>query len=314
MKIYLFLQYPSSLREKTSDLFIGLLKEIHEIPGLDSLVEQYSRSHKEALKEVNEDCDIAECPEDFIYCPKKKMKIQMEEEKDKVLFTIKFVDYTLSLAPPCSQLSSSTMTPPSSLVSSSTMTPPYSLVSSSSPGSSYSIPSGSDNCRTVSTDVPEVIEEVLDIVSANHDSLKSQDEDLALMLNEEAVQTQTVSAKANPSTTILSKLKIGTLAKDQANLAMSSLDSVCSTGQSKVISDLTTLTGSVKVNSLNTLIPTDQLLRYDQDTTFTVPQEFGGEVTVAGDVRFDAGDVCEEITENPYDITQDDDFFKLLWC
>ena len=120
--------------------------------------------------------------------------------------------------------------------------------------------------------------------------------------------------EANPITTIQSKLKIGTLAKDQANLAMSSLDSVCSTGQSKVISDLTTLTGSVKVNSLNTLIPTDQLLRYDQDTTFTVPQEFGGEVTVAGDVRFDAGDVCEEITENPYDITQDDDFFKLLWC
>ena len=94
-----------------------------------------------------------------------------------------------------------------------------------------------------------------------------------------------------------------------------------------MISDLSTLTGSVKVNSqltivqlsinqkgLNTLVPKDQLLRYDQDTTFSVPQEFGGEVTVAGDVRFDAGDVCEEITENPYDITQDDDFFKLLWC
>ena len=133
--------------------------------------------------------------------------------------------------------------------------------------------------------------------------------------------------ETDPSTTIQSKLETGTLAKDQASLAMSSLDSVYSTGQSQAISDLTTLTGSVKVNSqlttaqlsfsqkgLNTLVPTDQLLRYDQDATFTAPQEFGGEVTVAGDVGFDAKDVCEEITEDPYDITQDGDFYKLLWC
>ena len=310
------------------------------------------------MKEVNEECGIVECPVDFIYCPKRKMKLKMEEEKDEVLLTINFADYTMSLAPPCSLLSSSSMTPPSSLVSSSSMTPPSSLVSSSSltlssslvsssslnlpsrlglsssltpaaagghdienltkrlkadlpPGSSSSIPSGSDNCKTVSRDV---IGDVLDTVSANLDSLKAQDEDLPLM-------------EADPSTTIQSKLETGTLAKDQASLAMSSLDSVYSTGQSQVISDLTTLTGSVKVNSqlttaqlsvsqkgLNTLVPTDQLLRYDQDATFTAPQEFGGEVTVAGDVGFDAEDVCEEITEDPYDITQDGDFYKLLWC
>jgi hypothetical protein len=38
----------------------------------------------------------------------------------------------------------------------------------------------------VSTDVPEDIEDVLDTVSANHDSLKSQDEDLPLMETEDA--------------------------------------------------------------------------------------------------------------------------------
>ena len=36
------------------------------------------------------------------------MKIKMEEEKDEVLLTINFADYTMSLAPPCSLLSSST--------------------------------------------------------------------------------------------------------------------------------------------------------------------------------------------------------------
>ena len=37
------------------------------------------------------------------------MKIKMEEEKDEVLLTINFADYTMSLAPPCSLLSSSTL-------------------------------------------------------------------------------------------------------------------------------------------------------------------------------------------------------------
>jgi hypothetical protein len=36
------------------------------------------------------------------------MKIKMDEEKDEVLLTINFDDYTMSLAPPCSLLSSST--------------------------------------------------------------------------------------------------------------------------------------------------------------------------------------------------------------
>ena len=140
--MYIFLN-SSSLREKTSDLFLGLLEEIHKVPGLDSVVDHYSRSHKEAMKEVNEACGIVECPVDFIYCPKRKMKIKMEEEKDEVLLTINFADYTMSLAPPCSLLSSSSMTPPSSLVSSSSMTPPSSLVSSSSLTLSSSLVSSS---------------------------------------------------------------------------------------------------------------------------------------------------------------------------
>ena len=36
------------------------------------------------------------------------MKIKIEEEKDEVLLTINFADYTMSLAPPCSLPSSST--------------------------------------------------------------------------------------------------------------------------------------------------------------------------------------------------------------
>ena len=32
---------------------------------------------------MNEDCKIIECPEDYIYCPQRKKKIQMAEDEDE---------------------------------------------------------------------------------------------------------------------------------------------------------------------------------------------------------------------------------------
>ena len=158
---------------------------------------------------------------------------------------------------------------------------------------------------------------MLETVSANLKSLKNQDDDLLLLDTGDAAITQAVSAKvivddmeatnmfkilADPTNTIQPQLMIGTLAKDSASLAMSSLSDIYSTAvESQEISGLTTLTGSVKVNSqlstaqlsasqadLTTLVTTANLLRYDQDATFTAPQEFGGEVTVSGNMGFAA--------------------------
>ena len=77
----IYISKSSSLREKTAELFLELLNEIHQIPGLESMVEDYSTRHKEALKEVNDDCNIIESPDDYIYDPQMKEKTKMVEEK-----------------------------------------------------------------------------------------------------------------------------------------------------------------------------------------------------------------------------------------
>ena len=45
------------------------------------MVEDYSTRHKEALKEVNDDRNIAECTNDYIYDPQMKERTKMVEEK-----------------------------------------------------------------------------------------------------------------------------------------------------------------------------------------------------------------------------------------
>jgi len=169
----------------------------------------------------------------------------------------------------------------------------------------------------------------LDTISSNLASLKTKHDDLLLLDTGDHDVTQTVTSKvvledltatktfkltSSSDPNLATQLKVATLAKDLDSLDMTDLYNIFSSGKNQQISGQTTLTGTVRVtdgltsvklsaekSGITTTVTTANLLRYDQDQSFLLPQVFTGPVSVSANFGFDVGvkgkDAAETVTE-----------------